>query len=81
MFIEGRFTFASIFEEQPMFYTNLNDELTSRLGRTDFKTILCSDGIVVECETPLENFEGTTFTITVNDVEVEFRVKNRHWVY
>ena len=81
MFIEGRFTFAGVFKEQPTFYSNIDSCLRELLPQHNFRTIVCSDGVVVESDTLLDNFEGTSFTITVNEVELEFRVKNRHWVY
>lgn len=81
MFIDGQFTFAGIFKEQPTFYSNIRARLTELLPNEDFDTIVCSDGVVVESENLLDNFEGTSFTIVVNGVELEFRVKDRHWFY
>lgn len=81
MFIDGRFTFAGIFKEQPTFYSILHARLSEILPNEDFQTIICSDGVVVESEDLLDNFEGTTFTVTVNMVELEFRVRDRHWFY
>lgn len=81
MFIDGRYTFVSIFKEQQTFYTNLDARLNEILEDKHSRVNVCSDGVVVESETPLDNFAGTSFTIVVNGVELEFRVKNWHWVY
>lgn len=81
MYIEGRYTFVSIFEGEPEFTLNLNMALEDILQGVDTKTIACCDGVVVESKNRIENFEGVSFPIWVNDTEVEFRVRNRHWVY
>ena len=81
MFIDGRYTFVSIFKEQQTFYTNLDARLNEILEDKHSRVNVCSDGVVVESETLLDNFAGTSFTIVVNGVELEFRVKDRHWVY
>lgn len=81
MFINDRYTFTGIFKEQPTFYANLKEALVEILGDVDFDVIVCSDGAVVECETPQEILEGNIFTIVVNGVTLEFRAANRHWIY
>lgn len=81
MFIDGRYTFVSIFKEQHTFYTNLDARLNEILEDKHSRVAVCSDGAVVESETLLDNFAGSSFTINVNGVELEFRVKDRHWFY
>lgn len=81
MFIDDRYTFVSAFKHQPSFYTNLREALDAILETSEFNVIVCSDGVVVECETPLDTLEGHIFRIVVNGVTLEFRAANRHWYY
>lgn len=81
MFIDDRYTFVGIFKDQPTFYQELRYALDAILETSDFDVIVCSDGVVVECETPLDTLEGHIFRIVVNEVTLEFRAANRHWFY
>ena len=81
LFIDNRQTMVSIFKQQPTFYVKLSNALHTVLDPADFKTTVCGDGLVVESETPLERFEGSRFTINVNEVDLQFRVTDTHWTY
>lgn len=81
MFIDDRYTFVGLFKDQPTFYAELRCALDAILETSDFNVIVCSDGVVVESETPLDMLEGHIFRIVVNDVTLEFRAANRHWIY
>jgi hypothetical protein len=79
LFIDNHFTSVFPFKQQSTFFTTLSEKLTSILPDIEFRTIVCDDGIVIECETPIDNFRGTTFTIMINGVEMECRVVDNQW--
>lgn len=80
-FIDGRYTQAGLFKQQSDFNTNLPAQLDTILAGHEFRIIVCSDGVIVESSTPLEGFGGSSFTIRVNTIEIEFRVMKTPMVY
>lgn len=80
-FIDGRYTQAGLFKQQMDFNTNLPAQLDTILAGHVFRIIACSDGVIVDCEDELEGFGGSSFTIHVNSVEIEFRVMKTPMVY
>jgi hypothetical protein len=80
-FIDGRYTQAGLFKQQADFNANLPAQLDTILAGHEFRIIACSDGVIVECGDALEGFGGSSFTIHVNAVEIEFRVMKTPMVY
>ena len=80
-FIDGRYTQAGLFKQQSDFNTNLPAQLDTILAGHTFRIIVCSDGVVVESDDEVEGFGGSSFTIRVNTVEIEFRVGETPMVY
>lgn len=80
-FIDGRYTQAGLFKQQSDFNTNLPAQLGAILAGHTFRIIVCSDGVIVESAAPLDTFAGSSFTIHVNSVELEFRVSDTPLVY
>lgn len=80
-FIDGRYTRVEILKKQADFNTNLPAQLDAILAGHTFRIIVCSDGVIVESNDEVEGFGGSSFTILVNKVEIEFRVLNTPMVY
>jgi len=80
-FIDGRYTRVEIIKNQADFNTNLPAQLDTILAGHEFRIIVCTDGVIVESNTECEGFGGSSFTIRVNTVEIEFRVKDMPLVY
>jgi hypothetical protein len=80
-FIDGRYTIVEILKKQADFNTNLPAHLDTIFAGHTFRIIACSDGVIVESDDELEGFGGSSFTIRVNTVEIEFRVTKTPMVY
>lgn len=80
-FIDGRYTRVEILKKQADFNANLPAQLDTILAGHTFRVIACSDGVIVESDTECEEFGGSSFTIRVNTVEIEFRVMKTPMVF
>lgn len=80
-FIDGRYTRVEILKKQADFNTNLPAQLNAILTGHEFRIIVCTDGVIVESNTECEGFGGSSFTIRVNTIEIEFRVMKTPMVY
>ena len=80
-FIDGRFTQVGLFKQQADFNTNFPAQLDTILAGHEFRIIVCADGVIVECADEVDGFGGSSFTIRVNTVEIEFRVGETPMVY
>ena len=80
-FIDGRYTRVEILKKQTDFNTNLPAQLDTILAGHEFRIIVCSDGVIVESTDEVDGFGGSSFTIRVNTVEIEFRVMKTPMVY